>query len=72
MYDVPELNQPHKSMLITLYSKVISSVQGETKKTNAPTQNPVHIGHFNKSPKKPFFGRILLNIEPYTKICVKP
>jgi hypothetical protein len=59
-------------MLIILYSKVNSSVQGEIRKTNAPTQNPVHMGHFSKSPKKPYLGLIPLKIEPYTKICVKP
>jgi hypothetical protein len=51
-------------MLITLYSKVNSSVQGEIRKTNNPTQYPVHIGHFTRLPKKPFLGLKPSKIEP--------
>ena len=74
-YDVPEERHPNKKVLTKETSKVNSPVNGFKEATNKPTQNPIHIGQWNISPKPAHdadAGRWFLKMLPYTKICVIP
>ena len=71
-YEVPDDNQPNIKRLAKVYSNVNSSVYPLIPNKNAPTQKPRHIEQRNNSPNLPLEGRIESNMDPYTKICVKP
>ena len=69
---MPAETHPQTKALIKLYSKLNSSVAPLRLHKKTPTQKPVHNGQWNNSPSFPDVGLIGLNIEPKTKIKVRP
>ena len=66
MYEVPAEVQPQMKKFATDWSKLNSSVYGESKNKNHPAWNPKHSGQWNSLPNPPnhsFDGLILLKIE---------
>ena len=50
-YELPELNDPSNNKFINLYSKLNSSVKPFILHKKAPTENPIHMGQWNSSPR---------------------
>ncbi len=71
-YVDPADKHPIKKAVTSLYSKLNSSVKSLILHKNTPVQKPKHSGHLNNSPNFPLVGLILLKIDPYTSINVRP